>query len=210
MVGSELLVLEVDPVERNGADLIVPDAQPRPAAAHQEPVHAGGMNQGNNRGVFDQAQAAALQVINLEAQQFGEKKKFVRHRESPEPIKYDPWSARTLVKAVFGCALHGLSVLLWRKGNGGRNKKGEKNAGLGLGPYAFRRSRETAAVLALQKMACETSRASNGRRLLWPQTSMPITRSVNAGSPRVTAELRTGRRCLWRSRAIPNESSPRW
>ena len=46
MVGRELLVLEVDPVERNGADLVVADGQPGPAAAHQEAVHAGGMNRG--------------------------------------------------------------------------------------------------------------------------------------------------------------------
>ena len=47
------------------------------------------------RGVFDEAEAAALQVIDLEAQQFGEKEEVVRHRESPEPIKIDPWSARS-------------------------------------------------------------------------------------------------------------------
>ena len=35
----------------------------------------------------NEAQSAALQVIDLEAQQFGEEKDFVRHRESPEFIR---------------------------------------------------------------------------------------------------------------------------
>ena len=54
------------------------------------------MDQGNDDGVFDQAETAALQVIDLEAQQFGEKEEFVRHRESPEPINIDLSSARIL------------------------------------------------------------------------------------------------------------------
>ena len=60
MIGRELFVLEVDPVERDGADLIVANGEPGPTAAHQKPVDAGRMDQGNNGGVFDQAQAAAL------------------------------------------------------------------------------------------------------------------------------------------------------
>src|ERR1022692_2214846 len=44
------------------------------------------MDQGDNGGVFDEAQSAALQVIDLEAQQFGEEEEFIRHRESPESI----------------------------------------------------------------------------------------------------------------------------
>ena len=86
MIRRELFVFEVDAVERDGADLIVADGQPGPSAAHQEAVDAGRMDQGNNGGVFDQAEAAALKVIDLEAQQFGEKEEVVRHRESPEPI----------------------------------------------------------------------------------------------------------------------------
>ena len=101
MIGGELFVAEVNSVERNGADLIVADGQPSPAAAHQEAVDAGGMDQGNDGGVFDQAEPAALQVIDLEAQQFGEKEEFVRHRESPEPINDDPWSARSLGSCGF-------------------------------------------------------------------------------------------------------------
>jgi hypothetical protein len=44
------------------------------------------MNEWNDGGVLNDAQPAPLQVIDLEAQQFGEKEDFVRHRESPEPI----------------------------------------------------------------------------------------------------------------------------
>ncbi len=131
MIGRKLFVFEVDPIERNGADLIVTNGEPRPAAAHEKPVYAGGMDEGNNGGVFDQAQAAALQVIDLEAQKFGEKEEVVRHRESPEPITIDPWSARSsrLKRFSIGCALHGRSVLLWPKRSGCRNKKGEKITG---------------------------------------------------------------------------------
>ena len=67
--------------------MIVPDSEPGPTAADQETVDARGVNQGNDDGVFDQAKTAALQVKDLEAQQFGKKEEFVRHRESPEPIK---------------------------------------------------------------------------------------------------------------------------
>ena len=86
MIRGELLVFEINAVERDGADLIVADGEPSPAAADQEAVDAGRMNQGNDGGVFDEAEAAALEVIDLEAQQFGEKEEVVRHRESPEPI----------------------------------------------------------------------------------------------------------------------------
>jgi hypothetical protein len=63
----------------------VADAKPGPTAADQEAVHAGGINQRDNRGVFDQAETAALQIIDPEAQQFGKKEEVVRHRESPSP-----------------------------------------------------------------------------------------------------------------------------
>ena len=83
MIRRQQLVFEVNAVERYGANLVVPYGEPGPAAAQQETIHAGRMNQRNDRGVFDEAEAAALQVIDLEAQQFGKEEEFVRHRESP-------------------------------------------------------------------------------------------------------------------------------
>ena len=63
VVGGELLVAELDaPVQGDGADLIVADGQPGVAAAHQVTVDAGGMFQGNEGGVFDTADAVALEV----------------------------------------------------------------------------------------------------------------------------------------------------
>ena len=67
VVGREHLVAQVDAVERDGADLIVADGQPGPAAADQEAVDADGVDQRDERGVFDHAEPAALQVIDLEA-----------------------------------------------------------------------------------------------------------------------------------------------
>jgi hypothetical protein len=52
--------------------LIVPDGKPRPAASYQVTVDAGRMDQRDNRGVFDEAQAAALEVVDLEAEQLSE------------------------------------------------------------------------------------------------------------------------------------------
>ena len=50
------------PVERDGADLIVADGKPGPAAAHQETVERARMDQRNEGGVFDPADAPALKV----------------------------------------------------------------------------------------------------------------------------------------------------
>ena len=71
MIGREVLVGEVNAVERNGGNLVEADAQPGPAAAHQEAVDAGGMNQGNERGIANPADAAVLQVIDRQAHQLG-------------------------------------------------------------------------------------------------------------------------------------------
>src|SRR5438477_5847955 len=79
MIRREHLILEVDSVERNRANLIVPDGEPGPASADQESIYAGAMNQRNNRGVFDEAQAAALQIKDLETQQFSKEEEVVRH-----------------------------------------------------------------------------------------------------------------------------------
>ena len=63
--------LRIDAVEGDGADLVVADGEPGPAAAYQVAIDAGRMDERNNGGVFDDAEFAALQVIDLEAQQFG-------------------------------------------------------------------------------------------------------------------------------------------
>jgi hypothetical protein len=44
------------------------------------------VNERNDGSVFYNAQGAPLQVIDLEAQQFGKKEDLIRHRESPKPI----------------------------------------------------------------------------------------------------------------------------
>ena len=54
-----MLVAEVDAVERNGSNLIVTDGEPGPAAAHQKAVDARGMDQRDDGGVADTADAPA-------------------------------------------------------------------------------------------------------------------------------------------------------
>ena len=68
------------PSKADGSDLVVADRQPGIAAAYQVAVDAGRMNQRNDGGVFDDAESAPLQVIDLEAQQFGEVQDLIRHR----------------------------------------------------------------------------------------------------------------------------------
>jgi hypothetical protein len=48
------------------------------------------MNERDDDSVFDEAETAALEVVDLAAKQFGEKEDLVRHRESPAPINDDP------------------------------------------------------------------------------------------------------------------------
>ena len=86
MVGRQDFVAEIDSIQADGANLVVPDREPGPSAADQEAVYSRGMNQGDDGGVAYCADLAALQVMDLEAKQFGEKEDIVRHRDSPEPI----------------------------------------------------------------------------------------------------------------------------
>ena len=80
MVRGELLVLEKDSIERDGADLIVAHVEPSPSTANEVTVYAGCIYQRNKRGIFEGADFPALKVIDLEAEKFGEEKK-IRHRE---------------------------------------------------------------------------------------------------------------------------------
>ena len=79
MVGCQVLIAQMDPIQRNGFYLIVTDRQQRPVAANQEAVDTNRVDQRNNRGVLDPAEAPPLKVIDLEAEQLGEEVEFVRH-----------------------------------------------------------------------------------------------------------------------------------
>ena len=81
VIRNELLVAERMPwSEGDGADLIVADGQPGVAAAHQQAVDAGRMDQRHQRGVLDAADAPAFQVEHRHAHQFREEQEVVRHR----------------------------------------------------------------------------------------------------------------------------------
>ncbi len=62
------------------------DGEPRPAPADEEAVYAGGVNERDDGGIFDKAEAAAFEVVDAETEQLREKEDVVRHRESPVPI----------------------------------------------------------------------------------------------------------------------------
>ena len=82
MVWGEKLVLKVDAVGTNSLHLVVADAEPAGTGAHQKTVHAHRVDQRNQRGIAERADAAALQVIDLQADQFGPVKNFFRHRRA--------------------------------------------------------------------------------------------------------------------------------
>jgi hypothetical protein len=74
VIREELLIFEVNAVQRNGADLIVPNAEPRPAAADEKTVDTSGIYERNDRGVADAADLAAPRIVDLKAHEFGAEK----------------------------------------------------------------------------------------------------------------------------------------
>ncbi len=71
------------PLERDGADLVVADGEPGPAAADQKAVHAGGIDQRNQRGVLDPADLQVARIEHTEADEFCAVEHVVRrHRGS--------------------------------------------------------------------------------------------------------------------------------
>src|SRR5579872_5712987 len=71
MVGGELLVFEENAVEGDGANLVVADGQPSPAAADKIAIDPGWMDEGDNGGVSKDTKLAALQVINPKGRKLG-------------------------------------------------------------------------------------------------------------------------------------------
>ena len=65
--------------ERDAAHLIEANGKPRAARAYQKAVNARGVNERNNGGVADAADAPVLQVVNRQAQQFREVEEMFRH-----------------------------------------------------------------------------------------------------------------------------------
>ncbi len=126
VIGNELFVAERDAIaEDNGADLIVADGEPGGAAADQETIDAGSVDQRDQGGVLDAADAPALQVEDRHAQQFGEIEELVRH---PNVLGPDRSSARVRTAAEIGCyicALHGCltPIPIWRMEGRGRKEK---------------------------------------------------------------------------------------
>ena len=89
VVRDEHLVAEEDALgEADGADLIVADGEPGIAAAHQQAVDAGGADQRDQGGIFDPADAPALEVQHRHGQQLREVQEVVRQwkRTHPKPI----------------------------------------------------------------------------------------------------------------------------
>ena len=70
MVWRELLVAQIDAVERHRPDLVKANGQPRPAAADKKAVHTGWMNDGNERRVPDATNQTAACVKDPEPEQF--------------------------------------------------------------------------------------------------------------------------------------------
>ena len=103
------------------------------AAAHQEAVDAGGVDQRNDGGVFDPADAPPLEVEHRHGQQFREVEKVFRHRNTSQRQTDASAPDGTETRWSFGCALHGFltPIPIWRIGLQGRNKKVEGKA---LGP----------------------------------------------------------------------------
>ena len=61
MIGNQLFIAERDAIaEDNGADLIVADREPSGAHAHQKTIDAGSVDQRDQGGVLDAANAPAL------------------------------------------------------------------------------------------------------------------------------------------------------
>ena len=77
MIRSQDFVAQVDPVERNGANLIVADGKPGRAAADQIAIDADRVQKGHDGGVFDHTDSAPLKVKDLEAEQFGEEQPLI-------------------------------------------------------------------------------------------------------------------------------------
>src|ERR1043166_1166368 len=86
VVRGQVLVAKINTVQGDGPDLVVTDGQPGPAAANQVTVDANRVYQGNDSGVLDNTNPVSLKVEDLEAEQFGEKQKLIRHRW-PKPIR---------------------------------------------------------------------------------------------------------------------------
>jgi hypothetical protein len=86
VVWDQLLVAQVDPVEGNRGDLVVPDCPPGPFAAHQELIDADLVDARRKAGVANAADAPALQVVHAHAHQLREKEQAVGHRTAPPDL----------------------------------------------------------------------------------------------------------------------------
>src|ERR1700684_4177655 len=86
MVRCEVLIAKMDPVERDGSNLVVANRQPRrPYSSDQVAIDANGIDQRYDGGIFNHTDPAPFEVEDLEAQNFGEEQKLFRHRV-PESI----------------------------------------------------------------------------------------------------------------------------
>jgi hypothetical protein len=86
VVGNELLVAEVDPVEGDRRHLVVADGPPVPLAPHEKLVDPDLVDARRETGVPDPADAAALQVEDPHAHQLGEKEQAAGHGTAPPGI----------------------------------------------------------------------------------------------------------------------------
>ena len=71
------------PSSEIGRNLVVADGEPGAAGADQETVHAGLMDQRNQRRVPNPADAPMFQVVDRQVEQFGEVQKCFRHVAVP-------------------------------------------------------------------------------------------------------------------------------
>ena len=72
MVRIELLVGKLYPAQGNPGDLIVTDRKPGSAPAHQNAVNPGRVDEGNNGGIANPANAPVFQIEYGQTHQFGE------------------------------------------------------------------------------------------------------------------------------------------
>jgi len=104
VVRREQFVAQVESVQRDRANLIVADGEPGPASPYQVAVHADGVDEGDQRGVLDAADAPALEVEDLQADELGQIKDILRHRKASVPSERPAPRPRAFFELAAGCA----------------------------------------------------------------------------------------------------------
>ncbi len=99
VIGRELLILEIDALQRDFLDLVVADGEPRPASAYEVAVDADGVDERNQRGVFDTADLAATGVVDVEPHELGAEEQWwccvLRRHGGPSVIAILPSESRS-------------------------------------------------------------------------------------------------------------------